>query len=213
VNEGVVLLGGKAKTLTDHLNAVEVAAHVKGVRRVASEIQSPDVLADAGIWRDSTARVSHAANGMGNAAQDLWITSMVKMRLLADSQTPALAINVDSRDGVVTLFGVVAEEEGKAAAEADARKVSGVTSVVNELQVVSSAKQPAVETHDEEIGRDLKKGFETHADFKSIDIEVKNGVVRLTGTVPTGMDRLEAMQVARATAGVSSVHDDLRLAD
>jgi len=41
---------------------------------------------------------------------------------------------------------------------------------------------------------------------------VKNCVVRLTGTVPTGSERLEAMQVARATAGVCSVQDDLRIA-
>ena len=41
VNDGVVLLSGTAKTLTDHLSAVETAAGVPGVRRVASEIQSP----------------------------------------------------------------------------------------------------------------------------------------------------------------------------
>jgi osmotically-inducible protein OsmY len=41
VNDGVVLLGGTTTTLIDHLRAVEDAARVPGVRRVASEIQSP----------------------------------------------------------------------------------------------------------------------------------------------------------------------------
>lgn len=39
VNKGVVLLGGKAKSLESHLEAVQVAHAVKGVRRVATEVQ------------------------------------------------------------------------------------------------------------------------------------------------------------------------------
>jgi osmotically-inducible protein OsmY len=37
----------------------------------------------------------------------MWITSATKMRLLADPRTPALDINVDTRAGIVTLFGIV----------------------------------------------------------------------------------------------------------
>jgi osmotically-inducible protein OsmY len=213
VNNGVVLLGGTAKTLIAHLSAVEVAASVPGVRRVASEIQSPDTLADAEIWRDRKAQTADAEYGVRDASRDMWITSMTKMRLLADSQTPALDINVDTRNGVVTLFGIVPGKEAKKAAEADARKVSGVKRVVNELQVVARAKQPAVKTSDDAIERDVKTGFAGHADMKDIGIEVKNCVARLTGTVSTGNERLEAMQVARATVGVCSVQDDLRIAD
>ena len=58
-----------------------------------------------------------------------------------DSRTPALDINVETHAGVVTLFGIVPSQDAKSAAEADARKVSGVKRVVNELQVVVSAKQ------------------------------------------------------------------------
>ena len=39
VNKGVVLLAGKAKSLESHLEAVQAAYAVKGVRRVASEVQ------------------------------------------------------------------------------------------------------------------------------------------------------------------------------
>jgi len=213
VNNGVVLLGGTAKTLTDHLSAVEVAAGVPGVRHVSSEIQSPDTLADSEIWRERTAQTSNADYGVADASRDVWITSMAKMRLLADSQTPALDINVDTRGGVVTLFGIVPANEAKLAAEADVRKVSGVRQVRNELQVVASAKQPAVKALDEDIQRDVKKNFQDRAELKDIDIAVKNCVARMTGTVPSGTQRLEAAVVARSTVGVCSVQDDLRIAD
>jgi hyperosmotically inducible periplasmic protein len=39
VNKGVVLLAGKAKSLESHLEAVQVASAVKGVRRVATEVR------------------------------------------------------------------------------------------------------------------------------------------------------------------------------
>jgi osmotically-inducible protein OsmY len=41
---------------------------------------------------------------------------------------------------------------------------------------------------------------------------VKNGVVRLKGTVPSGSRRLDAAVLARSVKGVRAVKDDLRLA-
>ena len=210
VNKGVVLLSGTAKTLSAHLRAVETAAWVPGVERVASEIKSPDTLADAEIWREPTPKPSRTEYRMWDSASDIWITSVTKMTLLTDSRTPALDINVETRAGVVTLFGIVHSQEAKDAAAADARKVSGVKRVVNELQVVASAKQAAVKVRDEDIESDVKKAFEK-ADFKDIGVAVKNGVVRLTGTVPTGARRLEAAALARSIQGVRAVKDELRL--
>jgi hyperosmotically inducible protein len=211
VHQGVVRLAGTAKTLSAHRRAVEVVAHVPGVRRVASEVHSPDTLADAEIWREPTPHPPGEAYGVWEAASDMWITSETKMRLLADSQTPALDINVDTQAGVVTLFGIVPSQNAKTAAAADARQVSGVKRVVNDLQVVASAKQAAVKARDEELARAVKQAFEPPA-FKDISVEVKNGVVRLTGTVVSGAQRLEAAMAARAIPGVRAVKDDLRLA-
>jgi len=210
VNQGVVLLGGTAKTLSGHLRAVAVAAAVPGVRRVASEIQSPDTLADAEIWHEPTPRQLREGYGVWDTASDIWITSAVRMRLLADSEVPGLEIDLDSWDGVVTLFGIVSSEEAKAAAEADALKVSGVKRVVNELQVVARAKQQAVSARDDEQERGVRKALDEH-EFRDVSLEVSNGVVRLTGTVPTGARNLEAAVVARSIPGVRAVKDDLRL--
>jgi hyperosmotically inducible periplasmic protein len=210
VNKGVVLLAGTAQTLSAHLRAVETAAWVPGVERVASEIKSPDTLADAEIWRDPTPKRSSKESRIWQAASDLWITSATKMRLLTDSRTPAHDINVETRAGVVTLFGTVHSQEAKAAATEDARKVSGVKHVVNDLQVMTRGKEAAVKARDEDIESDVKKAFEK-ADFKDIGVEVKNGVVRLTGTVPTGPRRLDAAVLARSIQGVRAVKDELRL--
>jgi len=214
VNKGVVLLGGNAKTLADHLHAVETAARVPGVQQVASEIQSPDTVADVEIWRDRASRsASQKSGGIGGAARDVYVTSAAKMRLLADKQTPALDINVDTREGVVTLFGIVPSAQAKAAAAADVRKVSGVKRVVNELQVVPKAKQEAVKVRDDDLEHEVKKAFENHDELKDINVEVKNCVARLSGTVPSGLERLQAAVMARSTHGVCSVQDDLRVSN
>ena len=89
--------------------------------------------------------------------------------------------------------------------------MSGVTRVVNELQVVASARQAAVKVRDEELEGAVKKAFDAQ-NFKDITVKVKNGVVRLTGTVPTGTRRLEAAVLARSIQGVRAVEDDLRVA-
>jgi osmotically-inducible protein OsmY len=141
------------------------------------------------------------------------ITSDVKMRLLADSRTPGMAVNVDSDDGTVTLFGMVASQDAKAAAEEDARKVSGVTRVVNDLQVVPKSKQAAVEQTDEHVKAQVKAALAKRDDLRNadIDVDVSAGVARLTGTVPSQSSRLTAAVVARTTNGVRAVHDELRV--
>jgi osmotically-inducible protein OsmY len=42
VNKGVVLLSGKTKSLEAHLESIEVANAVRGVRRVATEVRVLD---------------------------------------------------------------------------------------------------------------------------------------------------------------------------
>ena len=64
---------------------------------------------------------------------------------------------------------------------------------------------------DEDIASDVKKAFDK-SDFRDIRVGVKNGVVRLTGTAPTGARRLEAAVLARSIQGVRAVKDDMHLA-
>ena len=188
VNDGTVLLAGKAENALAHLKAVEVVRAVPGVVTVASEIESPDLRADTEIWKqiegagppgemaredgltekigtkakDAGTAVTDGAKSAGGAlvsgakkaggatkdafqgltgsAKDAAITTAVKAKLYADDETPGTAINVDTENGVVTLFGTVPSSEAKKKAEQEAKSVSGVKSVRNELEVDTIAK-------------------------------------------------------------------------
>jgi hyperosmotically inducible periplasmic protein len=212
VNKGVVLLSGSAASLSDHLRAIRDVDSVDGVRRVASEVHSPDVLSDREIAtaeeRDHAAPPS-SEKGVTQALSDMWITTATKTRLMADSETPAMQINVDTDNGAVTLFGVVPTESAKKAAEADTLKVSGVKRVVNDLQVVPDKDQRVVAIRDEETLSQADKKLQGHAEFKHVTVEVKNGVARLSGTVANASDRIMAAVVVRSCDGVRSVNNDI----
>jgi hyperosmotically inducible periplasmic protein len=213
VNDGVVLLSGKANSVADHLAAVDAVSSVPGVRKVESEVQSPDRLADEEIRRQPSSPTAGAKRGIGQAAKDMWITSDVKMRLLADEKTPANDINVDTRNGVVTLFGAVPSQAAKAAAETEARKVSGVSRVINELEIVPKASKETVAARDDQLQDEIAKRLKSREDLKgaSIDVDVKNAVARLTGTVDDDYPRLAAAVAARSVPGVRAVHQELRV--
>lgn len=214
VNNGVVLLSGKAVSLSDHVRAVQVARRVGGVRRVSSEIESPVQLTDREL-HDMTEGPQAADGKPGGVMQSLsdsWITTATKMRLLANSTTPALDINVDTDQGVVTLFGVVPSDDAKKAAAVEVEKVNGVRSVVNSLQVVPESTREAVAARDEDLQKSVENTLAGLDSMKDIDVEVKNGVARLTGSVMDSADRLRASIVVRSTPGVRSVQNDLRIA-
>ncbi|MEO8605458.1 MAG: BON domain-containing protein [bacterium] len=207
---GVVTLNGSATTMSDQLEAVETARNVPGVKRVADAIQGPETLSDAEIWERSASATGSAVT---TSATDMWITSAVKVSLIANDQTPGGEINVDTDNGVVTLFGMVPSDSSRRAAEKSARAVKGVKNVTNELQVVAEQKQDAVKESDEQIKSRVEKRVDddviAHSDIK---VEVSSGVVRLTGTVPSQGDRMQALTLARATSGVRSVVDQLTIA-
>jgi hyperosmotically inducible protein len=214
VNNGVVVLSGKASSVADHLQAVQVTNAVPGVRRVESEVQSPDRLADEDIRQEQSRQpTAGIKRGITDTARDMWITSDVKLRLAADEATPATDINVDTRNGIVTLFGVVPSQAAKSAADADARKVNGVARVVNELEIVPRSEQKTIEAHDDQLKDRIEHQLDARSDLKGtdIDVDVKNGIARLTGTVDSEQQRIQAALAARAVPGVRAVRDELRV--
>jgi osmotically-inducible protein OsmY len=209
VNNGIVILSGKADTLSSHQRALADARSVPGVRKLASEIQSPDELGDKEIWSEQPDTAATAKN----SASDTWVTTKVKAQLMTEPGISPLRVNVDTRDGIVSLFGTVETDNDKSAAERSAMKVNGVKSVKNDLQVVPEVAAKRVEARDDQLHDAVKKRIEERQALKddNIDIEVKNGVVRLSGTVDGFGERMTALTVARSTEGVKSVIDDLRI--
>jgi osmotically-inducible protein OsmY len=116
-----------------------------------------------------------------------------------------------TRAGVVTLFGIVPSQDAKGCRRG--RCPQGERSKAGRERTAGGGKpkQAAVKVRDDDLEREVKKAFETQ-DFKDITVDVKNGVVRLTGITATGARRLEAAALARSVQGVRAVEDDLRLA-
>lgn len=84
------------------------------------------------------AEVNEAANQVSQAADDTAITASVKADFVKDPDLSALQIDVDTKDGVVTLHGSAPSITAKERAETIARAVSGVKSVDNKLTVTGS---------------------------------------------------------------------------
>ena len=70
---------------------------------------------------------------VGEAIDDATITAQVKAALVEDDDLAALDINVDTRDGVVTLNGEVDEQADIARATELADDIDGVRSIQNNL--------------------------------------------------------------------------------
>jgi hyperosmotically inducible protein len=211
VNKGVVLLSGKAASWNDNVRALQITSGKPGVARIVSEVDVHDAVADTDFRLDENAKPDPGKQNVGGVMSDLWITSAAKMKLAADSRTPATEINVDTVDGTVTLFGMVPTPESKAAAQEVVQGVSGVKRVENKLEIVTAQRQDAVQARDDEVQTNVKKALKDRGDQDnaSIGVEVSNGVVRLTGKVPSWERSLSAVYSARSVQGVRSVRNDM----
>jgi hyperosmotically inducible protein len=74
-------------------------------------------------------------NKAGDATADAAITGKVKTKLLADPDVKGLSIDVDTKDGVVTLTGSADKVGNADKAVSLAKGTDGVKSVDNKLTV------------------------------------------------------------------------------
>jgi hyperosmotically inducible periplasmic protein len=200
VRKGKVVLAGRAANLFDYARAVEQISAISAVRSVTSEIDCPNFLPNFDE--------SMLFAGASNSALDAWITTKTKMRLLADPEVPALSVHVDTRRGVITLFGAVPTVAAKNAAVAHASVVDAVVGVQDELEVVPESATPLEEATDGTIQRYLETIFTSRGDLDEVRADVGNGVVYLMGG--TTWQRLQAAIVARGIKGVRSVQDAMQ---
>jgi len=123
---GVVTLRGTAPTAEAKAKAEQVAKSVEGVQVVANSL----IVGDSSMNPQTvTAKAKEVAEEGEHAAGDAWITTKVKAQLLADSDIKGLDINVSTKDGVVTLAGMVPSKMVRDKAISIAKGVKGVKSV------------------------------------------------------------------------------------
>ena len=85
--------------------------------------------------KEIKADASAAAARAGELASDASTTAAVKAKLVTDTELSALQINVDTKDGAVTLTGPAPNAAAKSRAETIAKSVKGVNAVHNNLAV------------------------------------------------------------------------------
>lgn len=83
-----------------------------------------------GAGKDTTADTT-----LGEKVDDVQIVTKIKSEFAADNDISAMAIDVDSKDGVVTLTGTVPNSDAKVRADKIAKDMKDVKSVNNLLEV------------------------------------------------------------------------------
>lgn len=175
------------------------------------------------------------------AASDPGVTTAVKSKLAADDTVKAYQIDVDTKDGVVTLTGTVPTAAARDRALELARGTDGVTRVEDRLTVNAAG---TIDERAEQEGRDAAAKAESAGDRAAdaaagagaavtdagitaavktrlladpdvaglkIDVDTRDKVVTLTGTVATAAQKTEAGNIARDTTGVSRVVNNLKV--
>ena len=162
------------------------------------------------------ALITGSANALGKADEktpinDSWLTSKAKIALFADARVKGSEINVETTQGMMMIRGKVDSDAAKQAAEDITKKLDGVKSVKNELQVVAPAKREATDDKDEAITTRVNEQISKDASLKKAGIHAQTnaGVVSLSGEVQDFMTSAQASWIAWQVSGVKSVKNDL----
>jgi hyperosmotically inducible periplasmic protein len=147
---------------------------------------------------------------------DAGITGLVKTKLAADGKVRVSEINVDTADGVVTLTGNVDSQEAKDEALKLAKETSGVRDVKDMIAVRTGSQTGEAPNPNLTLGEHIDDAGITMR-VKSrllddpvvkglkIDVDTRDGVVFLTGSVTSEAERKQAIELARTTEGVKDV--------
>jgi hyperosmotically inducible periplasmic protein len=121
------------------------------------------------------------------------------------------SIKIESKDGVVTLTGTVADTSHKSMAENTVASLPGVKSVDDQLKI--SGEQPA-EHSDAWITTKVKSTLLFHRNVSATGTTVytKNGVVTLQGEASSAAQKELTTEYARDIDNVKSVNNEMTIA-
>jgi hyperosmotically inducible protein len=149
----------------------------------------------------------------GDVADDVQIAAQVKTNLIASDAVSAGDINVEVEKGVVQLSGFVDSDAERDEAGRIAADIIGVKSVSNQLMIKGAERSMGTVMSDQVIETKVNAALmgekSTHAG--DIDVEVRNGVVQLSGFVGSEAEKQRATEVAQGVSGVKSVVNSLDL--
>jgi osmotically-inducible protein OsmY len=183
---GEVTLRGTVPGPLERETAVRAARAVPGVVRGEDRLRVRPVALDA---RD-----------------DVDVTAAVIQALVDDDQVPADDIEVKTREGTVTLRGLVELSSQRQRAARIALGVGGVERVVNRLKVWLEVSADDVATRiTDALGDDAVIGIE------QVNVSVHDNDVTLTGWVTSPEHHAAALAAAAGAPGVAGVHDEISI--
>ncbi|HYV19951.1 MAG TPA: BON domain-containing protein [Verrucomicrobiae bacterium] len=133
-DHGVVTLSGVVPSDVHRDLAVSIAKSADGVRDVHDRLEVKKE-GDKGAPPAEHRTAAGPNRSFGQSVKDATITASVKMHLATGKGVAAHNINVDTRQGNVTLTGQVTSEAERQLAVRIARDTEGVREVTNELKV------------------------------------------------------------------------------
>lgn len=152
-----------------------------------------------------------AKTSVGTDVDDSVITSSVKSALLADADIKSFDFKVETRKGEVQLSGFVDNQAQVDRATADARAISGVKGVQNNVLLKGKATTVGEKIDDGIITSKVKAALLGDPNVKSTDIAVvtRQGEVLLSGFVDSKNQMDKAVEVARGIEGVRLVSNEM----
>jgi len=117
-------------------------------------------------------------------------------------------INIQSKDGAVTLTGLVSEESHKALARETVSGLPGVTSVDNRLEVKGVPPAPSSDA----LLMDKVKSalmFHRSVSAEETEVDVKDGIVTLRGTATSQAQKDLTTEYAKDVEGVKDVNNEM----
>ncbi len=133
------------------------------------------------------------------------ITTAVQTELRSNSTIPAYLIDVETREGIVTLTGSVNDIRASDRSASIARTVKGVRAVINNIKVNTPVRPD--EVVEDEVKEQLLKDPAT--DSYEVDVDADNGVITLKGIVESFQERELVEYVAKGVKGVREIKNDI----
>lgn len=178
-----------------------------GNQRVRRRMITVGLLSAWGIWLAASGQgaCQESTRAIDDRPRDSRIREQVGHALMATWALPADSIKVSVNDGIVTLAGSVPHLLAKDQATRAAEAVLGVRAVVNRVVVKPPARSDAF------LVKHVQQALAADpvAEAGDIRVEVRRGVVTLSGQVGSIVERRAAAQAVKWVIGVRSVQNRL----
>ena len=154
------------------------------------------------------------------AHSDIGVTTTIKAKMAIDESVKDSKIEVTTKDGVVTLTGNIDSADAKERALTLAKETKGVVTVKDMIEVRRASGDGDAPDPGRTVGVTIDDAGTTMrvktrllddplVKGLKIDVDTREGVVFLTGSVGSEQEKQQAVKLARETEGVKDVQANL----